>query len=138
MGGDGYFLLVYRVVGAVASLTPKQIEGGASILIGIVAFFALPSFPDKAKWLKPEEKSYLLDKLQKDRGDSDTEPVTLKVIQSTLMDWTLWLHAVVFCFNVSSAYALAFFGPTILVVGQSVSRIWQINLCVHLRILIFL
>ncbi|KAF7347087.1 High-affinity nicotinic acid transporter [Mycena venus] len=42
------------------------LEGIPPILIGIVTFFALPSYPEKSSWLSAEEKDLILRHLHKD------------------------------------------------------------------------
>ena len=92
----------------------KQIEGAASAAIGIIAIFFLPSFPDKAKWLQGDERAYLAQQLQADRGDFDTEHITWKALKEACKDWTVWAWAVIFCFNTSTVYSLSFYSPSIL------------------------
>lgn len=87
------------------------------MLFGILGVFLLPTFPDQAKWLSPDEKQHLRLKLLEDRGDFVTEKITINSIIECGKDWTLWLMAIVFCFNTSSSYALSFFSPSILTVS---------------------
>jgi MFS family permease len=42
------------------------VEGAITVLFGLLAFFILPSSPQSASFLKPEEKKYILTRLQED------------------------------------------------------------------------
>jgi hypothetical protein len=47
-------------------LIAPPVEGIPPILIGILTFFALPSYPEKSRWLSEEEKDLILKHLHKD------------------------------------------------------------------------
>lgn len=87
--------------------------------IAVVCFFFLPSFPEKARFLKAEDKELYLARLDRDRGNHATEPITRKVLKETFCDWTTWATWLLFSFTNSSTYALAFFVPSILNVSLS-------------------
>ena len=93
-----------------------QIEGGATMFLGAIAPIFLPSFPEKAKWMNPQHRLYLFHKLEKDHGHHEREKVTWKTVRHVASDWTLWLQGSVYCFNVGTANATAFFAPTIITV----------------------
>jgi MFS family permease len=96
-----------------------SIEGGISMAIGLIAPFFVPKFPDHTKWIKPDEKVYLYNKLDKDRGAHTTDMVTWSSFVETSKDWTLWAQGTIYCFNVGTANATAFFTPTIIKVSAS-------------------
>jgi MFS family permease len=94
-----------------------SIEGGMSMAIGLIAPFFVPKFPDHTKWIKPDERVYLYNKLDKDRGAHTTDKVTWSSFVKTSKDWTLWAQGTIYCFNVGTANATAFFTPTIIKVS---------------------
>ncbi len=91
-----------------------SIEGGVTTLIGLVAPFFVPKFPDHTKWIKPDERIYLYNKLEKDRGDYKTGKIGWSSFIHTTKDWTLWAQGLIYCFNVGTANAIGFFTPTII------------------------
>lgn len=97
-----------------------SIEGGASMLVGLIAPFFVPRFPDSTKWMKPDERQYLYSKLEQDRGDYKTGAVNWSSFVETSKDWTLWVQGTIYAFNVGTANATAFFAPTIITVSFGV------------------
>ena len=88
------------------------------MLLAIVSPIFLPSFPEKAKWPKPDQRLYLYQKLERDHGHHEREKPTLKTFKSVASDWVFWLQGSVYCFNVGTANATAFFAPTIIAVSS--------------------
>lgn len=86
------------------------------MFLAVVAPILLPSFPDKAKWPKPDQRLYLYQKLERDHGQHEQEKAHLKTLKRVASDWVFWLQGTVYCFNVGTANASAFFSPTIIVV----------------------
>jgi hypothetical protein len=85
--------------------------------VAIICYFWLASFPEESRILKAEDKELYIARLERDRGNSATEPITWKVLKETLTDWTTWMTWLLFTFTNSSTYALAFFVPSILTVS---------------------
>lgn len=94
-----------------------SIEGGVSMLIGLIAPFFVPKFPDHTKWIQPDQRAYLYNKLEKDRGDYKTAKFGWSAFVETSKDWTLWMQGTIYGFNVGTANATAFFAPTIITVS---------------------
>jgi hypothetical protein len=117
----------------------KQIEGGATMFLAIIAPLFLQPFPDKVKWFTPAQKTYLFQKLEADHGQAETEKVGPRAILRVSKDWVLWLQGSVYMFSefrrlwrsttislrrltrsdVGTANATAFFAPTIITVSTS-------------------
>ena len=95
------------------------------MLLGIVASILLPSFPDKAKWPNPGQRLYLYQKLERDHGQHEQEKATWKTLKHVASDWVFWLQGTVYCFNVGTANATAFFSPTIIEVSQSSMHLYE-------------
>ncbi|KIW74045.1 hypothetical protein PV04_02113 [Phialophora macrospora] len=91
-----------------------SIEGGATMAVGVIAPLFVPKFPDHTKWIKPDERLYLYNKLEKDRGEYKTGKVGWSSFINTAKDWTMWAQGTIYCFNVGTANAVGFFTPTII------------------------
>ncbi|KAI2462844.1 MFS general substrate transporter [Annulohypoxylon bovei var. microspora] len=87
------------------------LEGIATVLIGIVAFFCITDFPREAKWLSPEERAFLLNKIK--ANESSMTLVTLKDVFAFLRTPKAWLGAIMYFSLLVTAYSLAYFTPTI-------------------------
>lgn len=70
------------------------LEGCVSTAYAGLAFFILPGFPEDAKFLTEDERTLLLARLKKERGDS--EKVSMMDIDwlSILFNWKIWLTLV--------------------------------------------
>jgi hypothetical protein len=79
------------------------IEGTLTVFLGIVAYWALVDFPDKAhtSWhfLNERETKFIIDAVNKDRGDAKPEPWNLKKFLRGGADIKIWGFAMVkiFC-----------------------------------------
>lgn len=62
------------------------------MFLGIVAYFFIPDFPDRNRFLSPEQTALVLKRVEEDRGDSIPDELTFKKIMSHLGDWTLWAY----------------------------------------------
>lgn len=65
-------------------------------MIGCVAFFLIIEFPDKLlqsnhPFLSPVEVEIIKHRIDKDRKDSEVDPLTWKKIGEHLSDWKLWV-----------------------------------------------
>lgn len=59
------------------------LEGIATILIGIAAFYFVCDFPDDAKWLTEEERTFVI---ARTAGNKKAQPITLVDVQNFFMD----------------------------------------------------
>jgi len=66
------------------------IEGAITIAFGIIAWFFLPNFPDQNTFLTQEETDIILQRVEKDRGDSVPDALSMEKLFSYLLDWKLW------------------------------------------------
>ena len=94
------------------------------MFLAIIAPLLLPSFPEKAKWLKPRQKIYLFQKLQRDHGQYETEKVGPRTVLHVSKDGLLWLQGSIYMFCVGTANATAFFAPTIITVSFGASSLY--------------
>ena len=107
------------------------IEGIITQVLAIGAWFIIVDFPDKAAMrtklslFKPllveREAQFVLNRIEKDRGDSIADPLTWKKFGHHIKDWKLWVFGTMFMCVAMPSYALAYFGPNIVLsMGYSV------------------
>lgn len=65
-------------------------EGIITIVFGIIAWFFLPGFPDQNTFLTAEETAIVLERVEKDRGDSLPDVLTKEKVLTHLLDWNIW------------------------------------------------
>jgi hypothetical protein len=75
------------------------IEGALTCFLGIAAYWMLVDFPDKAhmswKFLTQREAKFIIDRVDKDRGDAKPEPWNLKKFLRGGADIKIWGFAMV-------------------------------------------
>ncbi|GAA6037418.1 hypothetical protein JCM8097_008561 [Rhodosporidiobolus ruineniae] len=91
--------------------------GAITVGLGIIAFFCIQDFPDRATFLKPEEQKLVIDRVNEDRGDATPDKITLKKLLAHASDLKVWAFGLCFCFSTTPAYAFSFFLPVILAGG---------------------
>lgn len=78
-------------------------------------WFALVDFPEKAHrsftFLTQQEGELICARIQQDRRDVVTEPITWIAYLKGAADVKVWGFAVLFCLNATNAYAIAHFLP---------------------------
>ncbi len=87
------------------------IEGGATVLIGIFAFFWLVSKPDQAKWLTAEEKNAVRDAFKVDEAQEDKQTAPVSV-WDTFRNLRVWQFAGIYFAIQVSVYGVLFYLPT--------------------------
>lgn len=94
------------------------IEGALTCFLGIVGYWALVDFPDKAhkswKFLNEREAKFIIDRVNRDRGDAKPEPFSVAKFFKGGMDIKIWGFAMIFFNTTTVTYALAYFLPIIL------------------------
>ncbi|KAG8931508.1 hypothetical protein FRC02_002633 [Tulasnella sp. 418] len=107
------------------------IEGLVTCVLGFLAYFckltlfalthiACSTFylnhysPDKNKFLSAEQTEWLLQRINKDRGDAEYDPLTMKKFWAYVQDLKLWAFALCFMASTLASYAISFFLPVIL------------------------
>lgn len=95
------------------------IEGLVTIVIGAAAFFFIPDYPETAKWLSEEEKNTVVRRLKTKGLDSsgnavkETDSFQWAMIRRALLDWQVWLGALINIGNSDIIYGMSYFLPTI-------------------------
>jgi len=90
------------------------IEGIITIVLGIFTYIFVADFPDKNRFLTEEQTKLVLDRVEKDRGDSLPDKMTWQKLRLHLSDWTMWAFALMFLCATTPAYAIGFFITIIL------------------------
>ena len=70
----------------------QVIEGFITLVLGMVAWFLIPSFPDQNDFLTSEQTKLVLKRINEDRGDAIPDVMTTANIMTHMRDWTLWAH----------------------------------------------
>lgn len=89
-----------------------------TMLLGIGGYWALVDFPDKAhnsfKFLNLRETKFIMDRVDRDRGDAKPEPFAIGKFLRAGLDIKIWGYALIFFASTTVTYALAYFLPIIL------------------------
>lgn len=100
-----------------ADVRHQIIEGIMTCVAAIVAYFVLVDFPDKAHQkglLSHDESEFIKQRLDRDRGDAVPDALTWAKLATHLADFKVWVFALMFMSTTMPAYALAYFGPVII------------------------
>lgn len=91
------------------------LEGCATIAVGLLAFLVMVDFPPDAKFLTPEEKSYVIWKKNYETTSvGEEEHFEFRHIIMAVTDWQLWLHISLLWSIVVPVYGIALFLPSII------------------------
>ena len=77
------------------------LEGIPAVFFGIVCLFYLTESPEKAKWLKPEEKNWLINELKKDASEKK-HVQQLTTLQAMVNPKVLYLSLIYFVYQCGS------------------------------------
>lgn len=85
------------------------IEGAFTVFCGLFVPFTLPDSPHTARLFTPEEKKYLVRRLQVQTGSgqgtvTNDEKMSKKHIMSALKEWKLWFAIVIWLGNAIPIY----------------------------------
>ncbi|KAG8626950.1 hypothetical protein KVT40_005895 [Elsinoe batatas] len=90
------------------------LEGIATVLIGIWAYWFIPDWPTKAKFLNDNERSYLTARLKADSDATNDEAFSWCNVLKCLKDPKCWLYGLVFHTLSLPLYTLSLFLPSII------------------------
>jgi len=91
------------------------LEGTLTCVVSILFFFVIPSFPEEAKWLKPDERAYIAARLRQDQGKSALERrITLKDVANVFKDPKIIIGGFMYFGLIVPAYGYAYFSPGII------------------------
>ncbi|KAL5362166.1 MFS general substrate transporter [Aspergillus floccosus] len=95
------------------------LEGIATVLVAVAAHFVIQDYPDTAKFLTEEERSWVLHRLRTQYSDgqtvySENERFKWKYVRDALTDWQVYLAIIVWYGIVCPMYGVSYFRPTII------------------------
>lgn len=89
------------------------LEGIATVLVAVIAYFAMHDYPDTAKFLTPVEKTEVLRRLKHDRGIL-SEAFKLQFVFDAFKDWKIWMQMFIIIGIFTPLYSVSSFMPSIL------------------------
>ncbi|KAI0091563.1 MFS general substrate transporter [Irpex rosettiformis] len=91
------------------------LEGLVTVLASIISFFVIQDFPDTAKFLTEEERTFVIRRLQEDdRFSAGGEELKMKYIFQSFRDWQTWVAMFLLGGTDGALYAFALFLPSII------------------------
>jgi sugar phosphate permease len=90
------------------------LEGIATCVLSIVAFFVVSDFPEDAKWLRASERAFVVQRLAAEQGKSDLkQKINFSAVLQSLTDLKTLVAGFIYFGPTMSGYSLAYFIPTI-------------------------
>ncbi|KAI4167573.1 MAG: hypothetical protein LQ343_007112 [Gyalolechia ehrenbergii] len=91
------------------------LEGLLTCVVAFFFFFLIPDFPENAKWLNEEERTYIRRRLRKDQGRSAAErAIGIKDVINVFKDYKIFVGGFMYFGLIVPAYGYAFFAPGII------------------------
>ncbi|KAJ5834213.1 Major facilitator superfamily domain general substrate transporter [Penicillium robsamsonii] len=98
------------------------LEGVLTGIVGILCFFFLVDFPDRAhkswRFLNERECAFIVRRINKDRNDGDLEAFSLSKFLKPALDLKIWAFGMIFFSITTVTYAISYFLPIILRLGM--------------------
>ncbi|GAA5907591.1 uncharacterized protein JCM6883_001827 [Sporobolomyces salmoneus] len=91
------------------------IEGLLTFVVGVIAFWVMPNFPDDSKFLSPRERDIVIARLRKDQGAAGEAGFSWGHITSACKDYRVWVYCFIYMGVAEPLYSLSLFIPTIIV-----------------------
>src|SRR5947207_4149446 len=85
------------------------VEGAITMFVGVVAWFFLVDFPQRASFLDDYQRQRVIDRLNRDRGDGEHDQITREKIFLHLRDPKVWVFAFI-VYALIEAADLSFLG----------------------------
>ena len=67
------------------------VEGLTTVLLAGVSKWLVVDWPEQAKFLSPEEREQLLQRLQEDLGEAKMSRLDKQALRRTFADWKIWV-----------------------------------------------
>ncbi|KAL2817480.1 major facilitator superfamily domain-containing protein [Aspergillus cavernicola] len=94
------------------------VEGAITVGVCVFGWFIIIDFPTRANgFLSPEEKQFVIDRINHDRGDAEEDELSMKKILHHLKDWKLYFWAFNLMASTLPGYAYSYF-QTIILTGM--------------------
>jgi MFS family permease len=88
------------------------LEGIATFVIAIIAYWAMYDYPDTAKFLNESEKKEIVRRLEEDRSVLSNE-FDLRFMWDAFKDWKIFVHMFITIGIYTPLYSISVFLPTI-------------------------
>ncbi|KAK0188362.1 MFS general substrate transporter [Armillaria mellea] len=98
------------------------LEGLATVIASLFAFWKLPDYPGTAKFLTSREKDHLVEVLRRD-NEGEPSHFEMRFVWETLRDYKSWLQTIIYIGMVMPLNSISIFLPTIInALGYSASQ----------------
>ncbi|KAJ6138362.1 Major facilitator superfamily domain general substrate transporter [Penicillium samsonianum] len=98
------------------------VEGAITSSICLIGWFIIIDFPTQADtFLKPEEKEFIIARINNDSGDAEEDPITIERVIHHLKDWKLYVWAFNLMASTLPGYAYSYF-KTVILMGMGFSN----------------
>lgn len=87
------------------------LEGCATVLVAMIAYFIIVPFPEDCNFLSPEEKRILLARLEADGANVANDKVDF---WNTVSDWKIWVAIIIYMGAEENSSSVVAFQPTVL------------------------
>jgi len=91
------------------------LEGIATVIVAVIAFFVIQDFPETATFLTEEERAFIVHRMKYDGTDiaMDNE-FRWKYVRQAFTDWQVYLSLFIYWGNVVPLYGISLFLPSII------------------------
>ncbi|KAI9442628.1 MFS general substrate transporter [Lactarius indigo] len=89
------------------------IEGLATIVVALCAYFFVHDYPETAKFLTEDEKRFVVLTQMDDSKGQANSPFSITSVWQALTDWKTYVHSLNFMCIAITVYVVALFTPTI-------------------------
>jgi ACS family tartrate transporter-like MFS transporter len=90
------------------------LEAVPAVLLGILVLYVLTDSPEKARWLAPEERAWLVNTLQAERATSEAHEAHTTGVWKTLRDPRVLALSLIYLGTSAGLYTLGLWSPLIL------------------------
>ncbi|KAK4211314.1 major facilitator superfamily domain-containing protein [Rhypophila decipiens] len=90
------------------------LEGLATIVVAVAAYFFIHNYPSTASFITPSERTFILSRLSSDSDATHNEPFTWANVRLALLDPKCWLYGLSFHTMSLPLYTFSLFLPTII------------------------
>ncbi|KAJ7739082.1 MFS general substrate transporter [Mycena maculata] len=91
------------------------LEGIATVVVGLAAFFVLVDFPVSATFLTPDQRAFVIWKKKYDNSSvGEEEQFEMRHLVEALTDWKVWVHMFNYMAIITNLYGITLFLPTII------------------------
>ncbi|MFF2878122.1 MFS transporter [Gottfriedia sp. NPDC057991] len=87
-------------------------EGLPAVVLGFVTYFYLTDRPEDAKWLTQEEKTWLINELQKEQVDKKAK--SQHSMKKVMKNPKVWYFSLIYFLYITGGYGIGYFMPQII------------------------